>query len=105
MPEFIQVGLICPGFVVSELGPEENMKHGMPTDEFVQIALKQIKAGEFFIVSHGYNIARIEQKHKQISAAYANYAPRQEGDIKYDVRTLFTPLAEEILTRKLKPLF
>ena len=104
-PDFIDVGLICPGFVVSEIGAEENMQHGMPTDDFVQIALKQIKAGEFFIVSHSYNLVHIEQKHKQISEAYAKYAPPQEGDIKYDVRTLFTPIVEEMLNRKLKPLF
>ena len=34
LPDFIDVSLICPGFVMSELGPEENMSHGMPTDEY-----------------------------------------------------------------------
>jgi NAD(P)-dependent dehydrogenase (short-subunit alcohol dehydrogenase family) len=39
LPEFIDVSLICPGFVFSELAPEENMKFGMPTDEYIEIAM------------------------------------------------------------------
>ena len=87
LPEFIDVSLICPGFVVSEIAPEENMQHGMPTDEYIAIAMEQIKAGEFFVVSHAYNMARINERYELISRAYEKYAPRYEGDQQYDVRT------------------
>ncbi len=54
LPGFIDISLIYLGFVLSELGPEENMKFGMPTDEYTDGAMKQIKAGEFYLVSHAY---------------------------------------------------
>ena len=31
--------LICPGFVVSELGPPEYMQYGMPTDQFMAMII------------------------------------------------------------------
>lgn len=104
MPEFIEVGLICPGFVVSELGPEENMKHGMPTDKFVAIAMKQIKAGEFFIVSHAYNMVPIKDRYDKIAKAYETYVPRYDGDVQYDVRSNFSPILEQHLNHKLRKL-
>lgn len=88
LPGFIEVGLICPGFVVSEIAPPEAMEMGMDTDRFVAIAMKQIKAGEFFIVSHAYNIERINRRYDEIAKAYADYAPRYEGDEEFDIRTL-----------------
>ena len=103
-PDFIDVSLICPGFVMSELGPEENMKHGMPTDEFIGIAMKQLEAGEFFVVSHGYNIERINERYAMLERAYSTYAPRQESDQRYDVRTAVGPLLEQMTGHKLRPL-
>ncbi len=103
LPGLIDVSLICPGFVVSELGPEENMQHGMPTDEFIAIAMKQLKAGEFWVVSHAYNAVRIQAKHDQLMQAYATYAPRYEGDQQYDVRTVVQPILEEQMGVKLTP--
>jgi NAD(P)-dependent dehydrogenase (short-subunit alcohol dehydrogenase family) len=89
VPEFINVGLICPGFVKSELGNAEVMKAGMDTDKFTAIALEQIKRGEFYIVSHAYNIVRINDRYAEISGAYERYAPRYEGDNEFDTRILF----------------
>ncbi len=89
LPDFIDVGLICPGFVRSEIGPPEQMAMGMATDRYVDIAMKQIKAGEFFIVSHAYNMECINARHHEIAKAYATYAPRYDGDAEFDVRTLF----------------
>jgi len=88
MPDFIDVGLICPGFVMSELGPPEAMALAMDTERFVEIAMKQIKAGAFYIVSHAYNIERIQARHDEISGAYSTYATRYEGDQEFDVRSL-----------------
>ncbi|MGI9436300.1 MAG: SDR family NAD(P)-dependent oxidoreductase [Geminicoccaceae bacterium] len=104
LPDFIDVSLICPGFVLSELGPEEHMKHGMPTDEFVAIAMKQLQAGEFFVVSHAYNMERINQRHAMVEKAFAAYAPRCEGDQQYDVRTLIRPILEQQMGVKLRAL-
>ena len=90
-PEFIDVGLICPGFVRSELGGPENEQVaalGMDTDRFTTIAMEQIKNGEFFIVSHAYNRVRIDARYEEIVNAFERYAPRYEGDSEFDVRTL-----------------
>ncbi len=102
LPEFIDVSLICPGFVMSELGPEENMQHGMPTDEFIEKAMPQLKANEFFVVTHAYNMERIEHKHQILKEAYQKYAPRYEGDVRYDVRTVVKPILEEQVGVKLR---
>ncbi len=50
--------------------------------------MPQILAGEFLIVSHAYNIVRIQARYEEIEAAYAKYAPRYQGDDEFDVRTL-----------------
>jgi NAD(P)-dependent dehydrogenase (short-subunit alcohol dehydrogenase family) len=102
LPSFIDVSLICPGFVVSELGPEENMKYGMATDKFIGIAMEQLKANEFFVVSHAYNMERIDDRHKMLSKAYATYAPRYAGDQEYDVRTIIGPMLQEQMGRPLR---
>ena len=88
MPDFVHVGLICPGFVTSELGPPETMALGMDTDTYTAIAMRQIKNGEFFIVSHAYNMVRIDARHRDLAAAYARYAPRYDGDDEFDVRCI-----------------
>lgn len=90
VPEFIEVSLICPGFVKSELGDLGGaMNFAMDTDKFTAIAMEQIKNGEFFIVSHAYNMVRINERHTEISKAYERYAPRYEGDNEFDTRILF----------------
>ena len=102
LPEFIDVSLICPGFVVSELGPPENMQHGMPTDQFIELTMPQLKAGEFYVVSHAYNQVMIDRKHDALSAAFGKYAPRYEGDVRYDIRTNFGPVLSQQLGKTLR---
>jgi NAD(P)-dependent dehydrogenase (short-subunit alcohol dehydrogenase family) len=91
VPDFIEVGLICPGFTRSELGggDSEMMKQAMDTDTFTAIAMEQIKNDEFYIVSHAYNILRINERYEAIKKSYERYAPRYEGDDEYDIRTLY----------------
>ena len=96
MPDYVEVGLICPGFVTSELGPPEAMAMAMDTDRYVDIAFSQIEAGERYIVSHAYNIVRIDERHDALKQAYAAYAPRYDGDSEYDVRTLMGSLQEAV---------
>lgn len=88
MPPFVHVGLICPGLVNSELNDPEFMKLGMDTDQFTRIAIPQIKNDEFFIVTHSYNPVWIEKRNEAIRNAYARYAPREEGDDVYDIRSI-----------------
>ena len=94
LPDFIEVSLICPGFVISELGPEKNMQYGMPTDQFIEVAMQQIKTGEFFVVSHSYNMVPITERYEMVKRAYDKYAPRCEGDQQYHVRTVIKPVLE-----------
>ena len=87
-PDFITLGLICPGFVSTELTPPPFGEYGMPADEYAPIVFEQIQAGTFYIVSHACNMDRIKPVHDEIETAYATYAPRYQGDDKYDVRKL-----------------
>lgn len=86
VPDFLEVGLICPGLVQSELSRETS--YGMDTDKYAALVMQQIVAGEFFIVSHAFNIVRISERHAAVERAFASYAPRYVGDNEYDVRTL-----------------
>ena len=91
VPEFIRVGLIIPGFVKS--GMTEAVGHlAMDADRFASVALEQIADGRFYIVSHAYNMERIQQRYTEISDAYETYAPRYEGDEEFDVRVLLSKL-------------
>ena len=86
VPDFVEVGLICPGIVNSEIGG--GITIGMDTDKFTGIAMSQIKEGKFYIVSHAYNMVRINKRQTEIKEAYETYAPRYEGDIEFDTRTI-----------------
>ncbi|RFU49672.1 SDR family oxidoreductase [Paraburkholderia sp. DHOC27] len=86
VPKHIEVALICPGLVRSELARET--QDGMPTDTYAEIVMKQLLAGQFYIVSHAFNFVRIGARWREIEAAFAKYAPRYQGDVEYDVRTL-----------------
>ena len=86
------MGMIAPGFVGSELIPEPMRPMGMPVDEFAEIIVPQVLAGEPYVVSHGYNQVRIEERQSQIAGAYERSAPRAEGDERYDVRVLLESL-------------
>lgn len=92
MPDHVSVGMIAPGFVGSELIPEPMRPMGMPVDEFAGVVLPQMLAGEPYVVSHGYNQVRIDERQQQIASAYSRSAPREEGDDRYDVRTLLASL-------------
>ena len=92
-PDFMTIGLICPGFVSTELTPPPFGALGMDADEYAPIVVEQIKAGAFYVVSHACNMDRIQPVHDEIEAAYARYAPRYEGDQKYDVRRLVESVA------------
>lgn len=91
MPDHIHVGLILPGFVKSGLTAAV-ADLAMDTDEFAEIVLKQIADGQFYIVSHSYNIVPVDERYEELRKAFETYAPRYEGDEKYDVRHLLNSL-------------
>ena len=53
--DFNDVALICPGLVVSVMTEGHGIS-GMATDKFTSIAMEEIKAGNFYSVSHAYNM-------------------------------------------------
>jgi len=60
----------------------------MPVDAFAAITLPQMLAGERYVVSHGYNQVRIDERYQSMNDAYTRSAPRAEGDERYDVKQL-----------------
>lgn len=94
LPDFIRVGLICPGFVKSEIIDPSVSPLAMDTDVFAERVVRQIEDGSFYIVSHAYNMHRIDQRYRDLQKAFLTYAPRYEGDDEYDIRTLLRNLRE-----------
>lgn len=94
LPDFIDVGLIVPGWVRSEMSDPRVVHLAMDTDEFVGICMPQIKAGAPYVVSHAYNMEHIAERYQAVKQAYDTYAPRYDGDDEYDVRTLIKKMAQ-----------
>jgi NAD(P)-dependent dehydrogenase (short-subunit alcohol dehydrogenase family) len=90
VPENIEVALILPGLVKSEMTRELGL--GMETDEFAETVFKQLKAGAFYAVSHPYNKVRMTERFENIGAAFDQYAPRYEGDQEHDIRTMLASM-------------
>ncbi|MEH6634181.1 MAG: SDR family oxidoreductase [Halioglobus sp.] len=85
-PDFIEVAVIMPGLVETDM--TRDVFQGMNADDFAERVIGQLKAGEFYIVSHAYNKVRLSERYENIAAAYDRYAPRYEGDDEYDIRSL-----------------
>ena len=90
VPDFIEVCFVLPGFVSSEMTDPFGKGLTMETDRYTAIAMPQLKTGEYYVVSHAYNMERITHRHDEISSAYAKYAPRYDGDEEFDARMLFS---------------
>jgi len=90
VPDFIDVSLICPGYVKSEM--TAGNPGGMDTDAYTTLAMKQLKAGEFYVVSHAYNIVRIDERYDAVRKAFETYAPRYDGDDEHDVRCMIAKM-------------
>jgi hypothetical protein len=58
----------------------------MDTDDYASLVLKQIEAGEFYIVTHPYNLVHIRERYEEVERAFATYAPRFDGDEGLDAR-------------------
>lgn len=84
-PDNIELGLIIPGWVKSELS-ELQADEAMDTDEFAATIFKQMQAGAYYLVSHPYNVVRMEERWAEVYGAFEKYAPRHEGDDQMDVQ-------------------
>lgn len=85
VPDNIALGLIIPGWVKSELS-ELQADEAMDTDAFAALIFQQMQAGEFYLVSHPYNVVRMEERWAEVYGAFAKYAPRHDGDEAGDVQ-------------------
>lgn len=94
-PDFIEVAFVAPGFVSSEMTDPFGKGLSMDTDRYTGIAFGQLKAGAYYVVSHAYNMERITERYDEMAQAYADYAPRYEGDEEFDARSLFARLRPE----------
>jgi hypothetical protein len=64
----------------------------MPADQFSDIIVPQILAGEFYCVSHAYAKVRTQERWDAVFAAFDHYAPRYDGDDEYDVQLALAKL-------------
>lgn len=85
----VKLGVIIPGWVATPLS--RNM--GMDADVFAAKIFEQMQAGEYYLVGHAYNIVRLRERIAELEAAYAQYAPRYEGDEEFDVQLNAAKLA------------
>ena len=84
-PDNIQLGVILPGWVKSELSDLQS-DAAMDTDEFAALIFTQMQAGEFYLVSHPYNVVRMKERWDEVYGAFEKYAPRHAGDDEGDVQ-------------------
>lgn len=85
----VELGVIIPGWVATPLSHQR----GMDADAFAKIIFAQMQAGEYYLVGHAYNIVRVRERIDELEAAYAQYAPRYEGDDEFDVQLYYAGLA------------
>ncbi|BFM15755.1 hypothetical protein R50073_19380 [Maricurvus nonylphenolicus] len=90
-PDFLHIGLIIPGLVLSEMN-DFTKNTGMPTDEFTAKAIEQMKDDQFYSVTHPYNMEHINTRYEEVRGAYDKFAPRHEGDDAHDVRSIIAKM-------------
>jgi NAD(P)-dependent dehydrogenase (short-subunit alcohol dehydrogenase family) len=87
----IETGVIIPGWVSTPM--TRNM--GMDADRFAATIFAQMQAGEYYLVGHAYNIVRLRERYDEVEAAFAEFAPRYDGDDEFDVQLYVEQLAEK----------
>lgn len=94
LPPHVHAGLIIPGWVFTPLGPERFMKFGMDVDQYVDIILPQIQSRRRFVVSHGYNQVRIDERMDELAASFDEFAVPADEDAKHDVQLVMRAMRE-----------
>ena len=105
LPEHVGVSIFCPGWVATSIwrsserrpehlgGPQEanpaggkmSAEHAMPAAEAADIVLQQIRERRFYLLTHPHAIDYARKRWEDVEAAFAEQAPRYEGDDRYDV--------------------
>ncbi|MBF2756006.1 MAG: SDR family NAD(P)-dependent oxidoreductase [Gammaproteobacteria bacterium AqS3] len=100
LPEHVGVSVLCPGLVHSSIwrsaerrptahgGPgevrgglaERAMQEGVEPVEIGRCVVRGVENGEFLIVTHSHSVVYAEERHREVAAAFADQAPRTEGD-------------------------
>ena len=105
LPDHVGVSVFCPGWVASSIwrsaerrpehlgGPQEvdpargklTDEHAMPAAEAADMVLQGIREDRFFLLTHPHVIEYARTRWEEVDAAFAEQAPRYEGDDRYDV--------------------
>ena len=105
LPENVKVSALCPGIVESTLWRASERRQdcyggatpalaeigafmeqvGMSAEEVAAKTIAGIRAGEFLIVTHPHSVRFAEARWDEINRAFAEQAPRHEGDERYDL--------------------
>ena len=114
LPGHVKVSVLCPGIVDSTLwqasarrqarfgGPTSAPEAGgafmravgMPAAEVAAKAVQGIGAGEFYIVTHPHAVDIAQRRWTEVERAFAQQAPRREGDERYDLEPLLGTLRQ-----------
>ena len=101
----VGVSVFCPGWVATSIwrsserrpehlgGPQEanpaagrmSAENAMSADEAAAMVLQQIREDRFYLLTHPHVIEYARTRWEDVEAAFAEQAPRYEGDDKYDV--------------------
>ncbi|MEY4268842.1 MAG: hypothetical protein RLZZ58_58 [Pseudomonadota bacterium] len=95
----ISLGVIIPGWVATDMAGPQSKGVAMDPDDFAARIVPQMEAGAYYLVSHPYNVVRIEERWAEVYDAYARYAPRTPGDDAQDVQ-LWAQRARKAKTAK-----
>ena len=105
LPDHVGVSVFCPGWVATSIwrsaerrpehlgGPREvnpaagrmSAENAMSAEEAAAMVLQQIREDRFYLLTHPHVIEYASTRWEDVEAAFAEQAPRYEGDDKYDV--------------------
>ncbi len=115
LPDHIKVSVHCPGIVESTLWRASERRQetfggaspapetagafmsqvGMPAEEVAAAAVEGIRQDRFFIVTHPHAVKFAEARWEEIGRAFAEQAPRREGDERYDLEPIMQRMLAE----------
>ncbi len=109
----LSVSIFCPGLVGTALGggqrpeglpaQERNLDmsariqaRGMPVEEAARDAVDGALRRDFYIVTHAHTIRAAERRLAEIKAAFAQQAPWERNEDRYDVTNVLKAVATEM---------
>lgn len=111
LPEFINVHLLCPGAVRTGItssavdrpekygGPAEDpfggeMPFGMDPDEVAKRTLSGIERGDFYLVTHRSVLNFVEERYREVKAAFEAQTKAEEDIAELDTRKMFAAMPQ-----------